>query len=105
MLDVKFLREELTRIKERMATRETEIDWDEFVYLDQQRRDTLARVEKLKERKNRLSGEIGKVKKSGGDAIAVARGKRGTLHDSFLLRFPRHDGRRRTRCLAQREYH
>jgi len=73
MLDVKFLREELTRIKERMATRETEIDWDEFVYLDQQRRDTLARVEKLKERKNRLSGEIGKVKKSGGDAIALMR--------------------------------
>ncbi len=73
MLDVKFLREDLTRIKERMATRGTEIDWDEFVYLDQQRRDTLARVEKLKERKNRLSGEIGKVKKSGGDAIALMR--------------------------------
>jgi len=73
MLDVKFLREDLTRIKERMATRGTEIDWDEFVYLDQQRRDTLARVEKLKERKNRLSGEIGKVKKSGGDATALMR--------------------------------
>jgi seryl-tRNA synthetase len=73
MLDVKFLREDLTRVKERMATRGTEIDWDEFVYLDQQRRDTLARIEKLKERKNRLSGEIGKVKKSGGDATALMR--------------------------------
>jgi seryl-tRNA synthetase len=41
------------------------------VYLDQQRRDALARIEKLKERKNRLSGEIGKVKKSGGDATAL----------------------------------
>ena len=39
--------------------------------LDQQRRDALARIEKLKERKNRLSGEIGKVKKSGGDATAL----------------------------------
>ena len=73
MLDVKVLREDLTRVKERMATRGTEIDWDEFVYLDQQRRDTLARVEKLKERKNRLSGEIGKVKKSGGDATVLMR--------------------------------
>ena len=73
MLDVKFLREDLTRVKERLATRGTEIDWDEFVYIDQQRRDTLARIEKLKERKNRLSGEIGKVKKSGGDATALMR--------------------------------
>jgi seryl-tRNA synthetase len=73
MLDVKFLRENLTRAKERSATRGTEIDWDEFVYIDQQRRDTLARIEKLKERKNRLSGEIGKVKKSGGDATVLMR--------------------------------
>ena len=71
MLDVKLLREDLTRVRERLATRGIEIDWDEFVYLDQQRRDTLARIEKLKERKNRLSGEIGKVKKSGGDATAL----------------------------------
>ena len=73
MLDVKLLREDLTRVRERLATRGTEIDWDEFVYLDQQRRDALARIEKLKERKNRLSGEIGKVKKSGGDATALMR--------------------------------
>ena len=73
MLDVKFLREDLTRVKVRMATRGTEIDWDEFVYLDQQRRETLSRIEKLKERKNRLSGEIGRVKKSGGDATVLMR--------------------------------
>lgn len=73
MLDVKFLREDLTRVKERLATRGTRIDWDEFVYLDQQRRDTLAHIEKLKERKNRLSGEIGKLKKSGGDPTVLMR--------------------------------
>jgi seryl-tRNA synthetase len=73
MLDVKLLREDLTRVRVRMATRGTEIDWDEFVSLDQQRRDALARIEKLKERKNRLSGEIGKVKKSGGDATVLMR--------------------------------
>ena len=73
MLDVKLLREDLARTKERIATRGTEIDWDEFVFLDQQRRDALANIEKLKERKNRLSGEIGKVKKSGGDTALLMR--------------------------------
>jgi seryl-tRNA synthetase len=46
MLDVKLLREDLTRVRERLATRGIEIAWDEFVYLDQQRRDALARIEK-----------------------------------------------------------
>ena len=73
MLDVKLLRDDLTRVKARLATRGTEIDWDEFESIDQQRRDALARIEKLKERKNRLSGEIGKVKKSGGDATVLMR--------------------------------
>lgn len=73
MLDVKLLREDLTRVTERLATRVTEIDWDEFVHLDQQRRAALVRIEKLKERKNRLSSEIGKMKKTGGDAAALMR--------------------------------
>jgi seryl-tRNA synthetase len=73
MLDVKLLREDLTRVTERLATRVTEIDWDEFVHLDQQRRAALVRIEKLKERKNRLSSEIGKMKKTGGDATALMR--------------------------------
>lgn len=73
MLDVKLLRDEAIGAKERLATRGTEIDWDAFAHLDQQRRDALVRIEKLKERKNRLSGEIGKLKKSGGDATALMR--------------------------------
>jgi seryl-tRNA synthetase len=54
-----------------MATRGAAIDWDEFVKLDRERRDALANIERLKENKNRLSGEIGKLKKSGGDAGAL----------------------------------
>jgi seryl-tRNA synthetase len=68
MLDVKLLREDLALVKNRMATRGAEIDWDQFVSLDQERRETLAAIEKLKEKKNRLSGEIGKLKKTGADA-------------------------------------
>src|SRR5215467_16351797 len=68
MLDVKLLREDLATVKRRMATRGTEVRWDEFLSLDRERREALANIERLKEKKNRLSGEIGKLKKSGGDA-------------------------------------
>lgn len=71
MLDIKLLREDLTQVKARLATRGAEIDWNEFVSLDQRRREALAHIEKLKERKNRLSGEIGKIKKYGGDSASL----------------------------------
>ena len=73
MLDVKLLRENLDQVKARLATRGGEIDWDEFVSLDRERREALAHIERLKEKKNRLSGEIGKLKKSGADASALMR--------------------------------
>jgi seryl-tRNA synthetase len=73
MLDIKLLRDDLEQVKKRMATRGMEIDWDEFLSLDRQRRDALSGLEKLKEQKNRLSGEIGKIKKSGGDATGLMR--------------------------------
>ena len=73
MLDVKLLRDDLARVKERVATRGTEIQWGEFVPLDRERRDALANLERLKEKKNRLSGEIGKLKKSGGNAALLMR--------------------------------
>jgi seryl-tRNA synthetase len=71
MLDIKLLREDLTQVKTRLATRGAAIDWNAFVSLDQKRREALAHIEKLKERKNRLSGEIGKIKKSGGDSTSL----------------------------------
>ena len=71
MLDVKLLRDDLARVKERLATRGTKIEWDEFVSLDRERRDALANLERLREKKNRLSGEIGKVKKSAGNAALL----------------------------------
>src|SRR6266850_1514744 len=73
MLDVKLLRENLDQVKVRLATRGGEIDWDEFVSLDRERRDALAQIERLKKKKNRLSGEIGKLKESGADASALMR--------------------------------
>jgi seryl-tRNA synthetase len=71
MLDVKLLRDNLDEVKRRIATRGVVIDWEEFVSLDRERREALAHIERLKEKKNRLSGEIGKLKKTGGDAAAL----------------------------------
>jgi seryl-tRNA synthetase len=73
MLDIRLLRDDLEQVKKRMATRGIEIDWGEFVSLDRERRDTLNRLEKLKEQKNQLSGEIGKIKKTGADATGLMR--------------------------------
>ena len=73
MLDIRLLRDSLEQVKKRMATRGIEIDWGEFLSLDRQRRDALSRLEKLKEEKNRLSGEIGKLKKSGADSTGLMR--------------------------------
>jgi seryl-tRNA synthetase len=71
MHDIKFVRENLDRVKERLAARGGSIDWERYGALDKERREALAESERLKERKNRLSGEIGKLKKSGGDAAAL----------------------------------
>ncbi|MEE9550088.1 MAG: serine--tRNA ligase, partial [Candidatus Binatia bacterium] len=65
MLDIKMLREHLDQVKERIGSRGTKIDWEEFVALDRERREVIAKWERLKEQKNRLSGEIGRLKKSG----------------------------------------
>ena len=73
MLDIRLLRDDLEQVKKRMATRGIKIDWGEFLSLDRQRRDALSRLEKLKEQKNRLSGEIGNLKKSGADATGLMR--------------------------------
>jgi seryl-tRNA synthetase len=73
MLDVRLLRENLDGVKARMATRGAAVDWEQFVALDRERRDALANIERLKEKKNRLSGEIGKIRKNAGDAGALMR--------------------------------
>jgi len=61
----------MDRVKERIGSRGATIDWEELAAVDRRRREILAKTEKLKEKKNRLSGEIGKLKKSGGDASAL----------------------------------
>lgn len=71
MLDLRFMRENLEWVKERVAARGAKIDWKEFAAMERERREALAKWERLKERKNKLSGEIGRLRKSGGDAASL----------------------------------
>ncbi|WP_321529656.1 serine--tRNA ligase [uncultured Desulfuromonas sp.] len=62
MLDIKFIRENLKQVEQRLATRGSEIRLDEFRQLDTQRRELLGEVETLKAEKNRVSAVIGQTK-------------------------------------------
>jgi len=73
VLDIKLLRENLELVKERIGTRGAKIDWEQFASVDRERRESLANWERLKEKKNQLSGKIGKLKKLGQDATSLVR--------------------------------
>jgi seryl-tRNA synthetase len=71
MLDVRLLRDQLDLVKARISARGSKVDWETFSTLDRKRRETLSDWEQLKEKKNKLSAEIGKLKKSGEDAAPL----------------------------------
>ncbi|RQD72626.1 MAG: serine--tRNA ligase [Tindallia sp. MSAO_Bac2] len=72
MLDMKRLRTELDSIKAAMNRRgEADIDLDEVVALDEERRKLLQEVEQMKSEQNRVSKEIPKLKKAGEDTTEV----------------------------------
>ena len=67
MIDIKLIREHPEQVRERIGARGTQIDWDRLQALDRERREAVFQWENLKEKKNRLSAEIGKAKRGGGD--------------------------------------
>jgi len=73
MLDLRFIRENPTFVKERLRTRGDEYDplIDRIVALDERRRQIIAEVETLKHRRNVVSKEIGMLLKEGKDATAL----------------------------------
>jgi len=68
MLDMRFIRENLDYVTERLSTRGDLVDLAAFKKLDGERRTLLLEVEEMKARRNRESAEIGKLKKQGLDA-------------------------------------
>jgi seryl-tRNA synthetase len=68
MLDMRFIRENLDYVTERLSTRGGQMDLAAFQKLDEERRTLLLEVEEMKARRNSESAEIGKLKKQGLDA-------------------------------------
>ena len=68
MLDVKYLRDHIDEVKERVGTRGTTIDWESFLKLDAARRELLQEVESLRCQRNEVSETIASMKKEKKDA-------------------------------------
>jgi len=70
MLDIRLLREDAAAVKARLATRTGNYSdlIDQILACDARRRESETRVQHLRAEKNRLSKEIGGLKKSGADS-------------------------------------
>ncbi len=71
MLDIRRIRQNPDELRQALKNRNSTIDVDELLALDERRRAMLNEVEALKNRRNEESKNIAKIKREGGDASAV----------------------------------
>ena len=71
MHDLGYFREHLDEFEQMAANRGVTIDFDGFRALDQQRREQITSVERLKAQRNKAGEEIARRKKAGEDAAAL----------------------------------
>jgi seryl-tRNA synthetase len=71
MHDLAYFREHLDEFVQMAANRGVNIDFDGFRALDQERRERITAVERLKAERNKASEEIARRKKAGEDASAL----------------------------------
>lgn len=87
MIDPRLVREDIESIKMLLKKRNMEnaVDLDLFKKLDEDRRDVIARIDKLREKRNRASKEIGKIKSQGGDDTALKKEVQGVSDEIKAL--------------------
>lgn len=71
MLDIKLVRNEPEKVRAGMAKRGVQVPLDQFLNLDETRRRKLAEVEQLKNKRNTVSKEVGRLKSQGQDAAGL----------------------------------
>ena len=71
MLDIKYLRQNIEVVRQKMDERSQKIDFDRFIDLDAKRRDILQAVETLRNERNSVSKQVGELKKKKEDASAL----------------------------------
>ncbi len=64
MLDIKYIIANLDEVKKKTANRKAEFDFDLLISLDEKRKSLQSENDLLKSERNRVSKEIGAVKKS-----------------------------------------
>jgi len=70
MLDLKYVRDNLDRVQEKIGQRGSGFDGDAFAALENRRRELIVRSEELRALRNRVSQEIPRRKKAGEDVTA-----------------------------------
>lgn len=65
MLDLKFVRNNIDLLKEKLLQRGSDLSLDEFMDVDGERRKIIQDVEDLRNRRNFVSKEVGRLKKEG----------------------------------------
>ena len=73
MLDIRFIRENTEKVKQRLSMRGTNYDAaiDEVISLDDKRKAIIGQVEGLKAQQNKVSKQIPQMKKAGEDTTAI----------------------------------
>ncbi|MDD5644040.1 MAG: serine--tRNA ligase [bacterium] len=67
MLDLKFIRDNVGKVREGIKKKNSQADLDEILKLDETRRNLLKEVEVMKAERNRVSKELGVIKSRGED--------------------------------------
>jgi len=68
MLDIKWVRENPQQVAEGAAKKNVQVDVDQLLDLDRQRRESITQTEELKKQRNDISQQVGKLLKAGGNA-------------------------------------
>ena len=71
MLDLRFVRKNIKLITESLQKRGSDLDINEFLQLDQKRREILAKVETLRAHRNQISSKISKRKQTSEDVTLL----------------------------------
>lgn len=71
MLDSKYLRTDLAKTAEILATRNYHLDVAKLTQLEEQRKDLMVRTQELQAKRNSLSKSIGQAKREGKDVSAI----------------------------------
>ena len=73
MIDLGFVRANLPLVEEKLRSRgmDPAVVLGDFAAMDLERREAITQVETLKARRNKLTEEIAKLRRAGGDAAAL----------------------------------